>query len=89
MMEMAAAFWIAVVAVPSLGWAASDVFSRWLKFKEKMLGEAARQAATESARHIATIERLEQRVAVLERIVTDKGVETAAQIEKLRIAPLN
>ena len=88
-MEMAAIFWIAVVAVPSLGWAASDAFSRWLKFKEKMLGEAARQAATEAARHVATIERLEQRVQVLERIATDSGTRTAAEIERLRNAPLN
>ena len=29
-------------------------------------------------------ERLEQRLAVLERIVTDRGVETADQIEALR-----
>jgi hypothetical protein len=82
-------FWIAVVAVPTTVYAGVDMFSRWLKFKEKMLSEAGRLAATEAARHVATIERLEQRTSVLERIVTDKGVETAAQIEKLRNAPLN
>jgi hypothetical protein len=31
---------------------------------------------------------LEQRVRVLERIVTDAGVQTAAQIEALRDAPV-
>jgi acyl-CoA reductase-like NAD-dependent aldehyde dehydrogenase len=88
-METNGLFWIAVVAIPTIVYAAGDAFNRWMKFKEKMLSEAARQAATEAARHVATIERLEQRTSVLERIVTDKGVETAAQIEKLRNAPLN
>jgi hypothetical protein len=88
-MEMTGLFWIAVVALPTLVYAAGDAFNRWLKFKEKMLSEAARQAATEAARHVASIERLEQRTSVLERIVTDKGVQTAVQIEKLRLAPLN
>jgi hypothetical protein len=88
-MEMSGWFWIAVVAVPVVVGTAYDAFIRWMRFKEKMLSEAAKQAATESARHVATIERLEQRVAVLERLATDKGIDTAAQIEKLRTAPLN
>lgn len=88
-MEMGAWFWIAVVAIPVTVGTAYDAFNRWLKFKEKMLAEAARQAATEAARHVATIERLEQRVQVLERIATDSGTRTAAEIERLRNAPLN
>ncbi len=88
-MEMSSTFWIAVVGIPAIVWGMYDCLDRWLKFKEKMLTESARQAAEVAARHVATIERLEQRTAVLERIVTDKGVETAVQIDKLRNAPLN
>jgi hypothetical protein len=88
-METSGIFWICVVGIPALIWGIYDCLDRWLKFKEKMLGEAAKQAATEAARHVATIERLEQRTAVLERIVTDKSTQTAEQIEKLRNAPLN
>jgi hypothetical protein len=88
-MEMTEGLWIAVVAIPTLAFVGGDAFSRWMKFKEKMLTEAARQAATEAARHVASIERLEQRTSMLERIVTDKSVQTTAQLETLRLAPLN
>jgi hypothetical protein len=88
-MEMNAGLWIAVVAIPTLAFVAGDAFNRWMKFKEKMLSEAARQAATEAARHVASIERLEQRTSMLERIVTDKSVQTTAEIDRLRLAPLN
>ena len=37
-----------------------------------------------SAQYAAHTERLEARVRVLEQIVTDKGFDTAAQIEALR-----
>ena len=40
--------------------------------------------AEKSAQYAAHTERLEQRVRVLEQIVTDRGVDTAAQIEALR-----
>jgi hypothetical protein len=38
----------------------------------------------ENARLRAQVKQLQDRIHVLERIVTDKGVETAAQIEALR-----
>jgi hypothetical protein len=38
----------------------------------------------ENARLRQQVERLQDRIRVLERIVTDRGVETAAQIEALR-----
>jgi len=38
----------------------------------------------ENARLRQQVERLQERIRVLERIVTDRGVETAAQIEALR-----
>jgi hypothetical protein len=38
----------------------------------------------ENARLRGQIQQLQERIRVLERIVTDRGVETAAQIEALR-----
>jgi cell division protein FtsB len=38
----------------------------------------------ESDRLRAQVQQLQERIKVLERIVTDRGVETAAQIEALR-----
>jgi cell division protein FtsB len=38
----------------------------------------------ENARLRGQVKQLQQRIHVLERIVTDRGVETAAQIEALR-----
>ena len=43
-----------------------------------------RQTAEKAAQYAAHTERLEQRVRVLERIVTDKGIVVADEIEQLR-----
>lgn len=59
-------------------------FKMWLKIKEKQIGAQTELAAEKSAQYAAHIERLEARVRVLEQIVTDKGFDTAAQIEALR-----
>jgi len=42
-----------------------------------------------AAQYAAQTERLEQRVRVLERIVTDKGMDLSAEIDRLRDASLN
>ncbi|WP_339445033.1 hypothetical protein [Pseudomonas hunanensis] len=39
--------------------------------------------------YAAQTERLEQRVRVLERIITDRGVDLSHEIEQLRDTPLN
>ena len=44
----------------------------------------ANQAAERAAQYAASNAELEARVRVLEKIVTDGGIETAAQIEALR-----
>lgn len=43
-----------------------------------------RRDAEENARLRDQVKQLQDRIHVLERIVTDRGVETAAQIEALR-----
>ena len=59
-------------------------FSRFFKLKERKLELEANQAAERAAQYAASNAELEARVRVLEKIVTDGGLETAAQIEALR-----
>jgi hypothetical protein len=49
----------------------------------QMMGEDAR-GDLENERLRAQVKQLQDRINVLERIVTDRGVQTAAQIEALR-----
>ena len=58
------------------------------KLEEKRI--AANAAAKDSPANVAAIERIEEledRVRILERIVTDRGVDVAHQIESLRDEP--
>ncbi len=56
----------------------------WLRLKERQLETEAQMVAEKAAQYAAQVQKLETRVRVLEQIATDKGVETAAQIEALR-----
>ena len=56
----------------------------WLRLKQRQLELQSELTAEKSAQYAAHTERLEQRVRVLERIVTDKGIDLADQIEQLR-----
>jgi hypothetical protein len=58
--------------------------NRFFKFREKKLEVEAMAAAEKAAQYASRSSELEQRVRVLEQIVTDRGAETAAQIEALR-----
>jgi hypothetical protein len=60
-----------------------------LKLWERRMEIEAGLAAEKAAQYAAQTERLEQRVQVLERIITDRGTVLAEEIEKLRNAPLN
>ena len=62
-------------------------FKMWIKVKEKQIEAQTSLAAEKSAQYAAHVERIEARLRVLEQIVTDRGVETAAQIEALRDKP--
>lgn len=59
-------------------------FKMWLKIKEKQISAQTDLAAEKSAQYAAHVERIEARLRVLEKIATDRGVETANQIEALR-----
>jgi hypothetical protein len=60
------------------------VFRRFFALKEKQLEAETRLAAEKAAQYATSNTELEARVRVLEKIVTDGGLETAAQIEALR-----
>jgi hypothetical protein len=57
---------------------------RFFSFREKQLEHETSLAAEKAAQYAASNAELEARVRVLEKIVTDGGIETAAQIEALR-----
>jgi hypothetical protein len=61
----------------------------WIAYRQRRLELEASMVAEKAAQYAAHTERLEQRVRVLERIVTDKGIAVADEIEKLRDQPLN
>jgi hypothetical protein len=67
-----------------LAWAFITIAKRWFQLKERQLEAANSLAAEKAAQYAAHSERLEQRVRVLERIVTDKGIVVADEIERLR-----
>ena len=54
------------------------------KLEEKRLEAAASDSAERAAQYATNIKSLEDRVQVLERIVTDRGYDVATQIEALR-----
>jgi hypothetical protein len=61
----------------------------WFAYRQRKLELEAEMIAEKAAQYAAHNERLEQRVQVLERIVTDKGTDLAVAIENLRDKPLN
>ncbi|WP_419825105.1 hypothetical protein [Sphingomonas sp.] len=64
-------------------------FERWLEAKERIAQATSNDAAERAAQYAAKTERLESRVAVLERILTDRGTHLSDEIERLRDRPLN
>lgn len=64
------------------------IVALWTKHQQKMaemqVGATAEQTAEKAAQYVGQIQRLEDRVRVLERIVTDRGYDIATQIEALR-----
>ena len=61
---------------------------RFFSFREKQLEAETSLAAEKAAQYAASNAKLEARLRVLEQIVTDRGAETANQIEALREKPL-
>jgi hypothetical protein len=74
-----------VVALPTI--LLMYMARRFFAFREKELEAKTRLAAEKAAQYAASNAQLEQRLRVLEQIVTDSGTQTAAQIEALRDPP--
>jgi len=60
------------------------IANRYFRLREKKLEVEASMAAEKAAQYASRSHELEERVRVLEQIVTDGGAQTAAQIEALR-----
>ena len=56
----------------------------WTKHRKEVMQFQAQQTAEKAAQYATSNKELEDRVAVLERIVTDRGYDVATQIEALR-----
>jgi hypothetical protein len=82
-MEIASWIWV-LIPLAAIGIAP---FKMWIKVKETQIEAQTSLAAEKTAQYAAHVERIEARLRVLEQIVTDRGVETAAQIEALRDRP--
>ncbi len=53
----------------------AGVMKKWLAIKEREIEAMGRDAAEKAAQYATQTERLEQRVRVLERIATDRGID--------------
>ena len=71
-----------VIGLPTI--ALFALISRVLRHREKRMELEAQIAAAKAAESNPRPDLLEQRVRVLERIVTDKGMNVAEEIERLR-----
>ena len=73
--------------IPIIG-VSIPIFAIWTKHKEKIaklqVETTADATAEKAAQYASQVQALEDRVRVLERIVTDKGYDVATQIEALR-----
>ena len=56
----------------------------WTRHRKEMMQLQANLTAEKAAQYATSNKELEDRVAVLERIVTDRGYDVATQIEALR-----
>ena len=80
---------IIAVSIPVVAIVGGVIVKPWLKLQHRKLELEAETARERYQIDGARQERLEQRVRVLERIITDRGVDLADEIERLRDAPLN
>jgi hypothetical protein len=78
-----------LVGLPVAGGLLHESYKVRLKHRERMAEALSADTAERAAQYAAKIDRLEQRMQVLERIVTDRGIDVADEIERLRTAPLN
>jgi hypothetical protein len=66
---------------------ASVTINKLIQLREKQIEFAANQAAEKAARYAANGAEMEQRIRVLERIVTDRGINLSEEIDRLNDVP--
>ena len=60
------------------------IISIWTRHRKEVMQMQVNATAEKAAQYATSNKELEDRVAVLERIVTDRGYDVATQIEALR-----
>lgn len=65
------------------------ILRRWFGLRERRLEIEALNATEKAAQYVARSKEVEARLAVVEQIVTDGGIQTASQIEALRAPRLS
>jgi hypothetical protein len=65
----------------------AGMFKHNVRIKERQIDRMQGQEAETARHHAAETRQLEERLRVLERIVTDKGLDVSLEIEKLRDLP--
>ena len=73
-----------VVGLPVLLIFGQPFLKSLLKHRERRMEIEAQMTAEKAAQYAAHTDRLEQRMRVLERIVTDRGIDISDEIERLR-----
>jgi Phage shock protein B len=79
---------IMALTIPIVAIFGAMVIKPWMRMKERELEMSSQLTAEKAAQYAAQTERLEQRVQVLERIITDGGHNLSLEIEKLRAEAL-
>jgi hypothetical protein len=78
---------ILALMIPIVAIVGKTFVKPWLEHRERALEIEANKLAEKAAQYAAQTERLEQRVRVLERIVTDRGLDLSDEIDRLRDQP--
>lgn len=76
---------ISVLVIPAA--VITYIANRFFRLRERKLEVEAMNAAEKAAQYASRSREIEERLRVVEQIVTDNGVHTAAQIEALRQPP--
>ena len=75
------------VCIPIVAILSGTVVKPWFALRHRKMELEASMVAEKAAQYAAQTERLEQRVRVLERIVTDRGADLAGEIDRLADSP--
>lgn len=78
-----------VIGLPALCLAVTSIVKRVLRHRETMAQLQSGEPSERATVYAAKIERLEQRMGVMERILTDRSTQLGDEIERLRDAPIN